>query len=57
MARADVSLRRTGRHALLERDGCTAYEPAVTGFLTRNAAKTVLKQLSRGFASSTIERT
>jgi hypothetical protein len=57
IARADVALRRTGRHTLLEQDGCTAYEPAVTGFLTRNAAKTVLKHLSRAFASSTIERT
>jgi hypothetical protein len=57
VSRADVTLRSTGRRAVIEQDGCAAYELAVTGFRTRNAAKTALKRLSRAFASAAVEKT
>jgi hypothetical protein len=57
IARADVALRSTGRHALIEQDGCAAYEPAVPGFPTRNSAKAALRHLGRGFRSATVEKT
>lgn len=57
VARADAALRGSGRHATIERDGCTNYEPAVTGFRTRAGATDALRHLRRRFNAATIEKT
>jgi hypothetical protein len=57
VTRADAALRGTGRRTVIERDGCSDFEPAVTGFRTRAAAARVLRRIRQHFASATIEKT
>ena len=49
--------RAKGLKAMVERDGCSNYEVAITGFRTKRQAVAAEKQSRVGFPHASIERT